>query len=396
MGFIRDIRKIIGLLPPRRQNLLFSATFSDDIRRLADGILVQPAQVQVTPRNTTVELVRQVIHPVDRERKRELLSHLIRSGRIDQALVFTRTKHGANRLAEQLGRDGIAAAAIHGNRSQSQRVRALSDFKAGRVAILVATDLAARGIDIDALPHVVNFELPMVAEDYVHRIGRTARAGMDGDAVSLVCVDESKLLWQIESLLRMKIPNEIVEGFSPDRSIRPQPILLRSGEGRSAGPANRSRAGHGPRSGYAPAQRPTARPSVTRPSGAHHGQAAGPRPGQSIGSRPVGPTSRPAPRPAGRSGPGRPTGPVQSRPGDPRRSRTDGYSHPSTPPRGWQRPDAANGATGPHGPRPLTALPGERLARAADRHPDRGPERRPDRRPDRRGFSGGGSAPGAR
>ena len=235
MGFIRDIRKIIALLPPRRQTLLFSATFSNEIRRLADGILDRPAQVQVTPRNTTVELVRQVVHPVDRERKRELLSHLIRTGRIDQALVFTRTKHGANRLAEQLGRDGIAAAAIHGNKSQPQRNRALADFKAGRVAILVATDLAARGIDIDALPHVVNFELPMAPEDYVHRIGRTARAGMDGDAVSLVCVDESKLLWQIESLLRTKIAVEVVAGFEPDRSIRPQPIRLQTAAGRPAG-----------------------------------------------------------------------------------------------------------------------------------------------------------------
>ena len=233
MGFIRDIRRVLDLLPARRQTLLFSATFSSDIRRLADGILDRPVHVQVTPRNTTVELVRQVVHPVDRERKRELLSHLIRSGRIDQALVFTRTKHGANRLAEQLGRDGIAAAAIHGNRSQSQRVRALADFKAGRVAILVATDIAARGIDIDSLPHVVNFELPMAPEDYVHRIGRTARAGLDGDAISLVCVDESRLLWQIESLLRTTIPVEVVDGFAPDRSIRPQPILLRSGAGRA-------------------------------------------------------------------------------------------------------------------------------------------------------------------
>ena len=270
MGFIRDIRKILGLLPPRRQNLLFSATFSDDIRRLADGILDRPAQVQVTPRNTTVELVRQVVHPVDRERKRELLTELITSGRIDQALVFTRTKHGASRLAEQLERDGIPAAAIHGNKSQPQRNRALADFKSGRVAILVATDLAARGIDIDALPHVVNYELPMAPEDYLHRIGRTARAGMDGDAVSLVCVDESKLLWQIEALLRTKIAVEVVEGFAPDRSIRPQPILLRSAAGspgRSGqlgrGGAGRGGAGRGPagRGGFAPARRPDQRPA---------------------------------------------------------------------------------------------------------------------------------------
>ncbi|HEY6608989.1 MAG TPA: DEAD/DEAH box helicase, partial [Candidatus Limnocylindria bacterium] len=167
MGFIRDIRKILELLPPRRQNLLFSATFSDDVRGMATGLLHEPARVQVTPRNSTTELIEQVVIPVDRERKRELLSHLIRSGRIDQALVFTRTKHGANRLAEQLGKDGINAAAIHGNKSQGQRVKALGDFKGGRVAILVATDIAARGLDIELLPHVVNYELPMVAEDYV-------------------------------------------------------------------------------------------------------------------------------------------------------------------------------------------------------------------------------------
>ncbi|HEY5628556.1 MAG TPA: DEAD/DEAH box helicase, partial [Candidatus Limnocylindrales bacterium] len=185
MGFIRDIRRVLALLPPKRQSLLFSATFSDEIRGLAEGLLVSPATVDVAPRNTAAELVDQLVIPVDRERKRELLAHLVRGGRISQALVFTRTKHGANRLAEQLGRDGIGAAAIHGNKSQGQRIRALDDFKAGRVGILVATDIAARGIDIEALPHVVNFELPMVAADYVHRIGRTGRAGVDGQALSL-------------------------------------------------------------------------------------------------------------------------------------------------------------------------------------------------------------------
>ena len=206
MGFIRDIRKILAVLPSRRQNLLFSATFSDEIRRLADGLLHDPASVQVTPRNTPTELVTHVVHMVDRDRKRELLSHLIKTGRIDQALVFTRTKHGANRLAQQLERDGILATAIHGNKSQPQRVRALADFKAGRFAVLVATEVAARGLDIEALPHVVNFELPMVPEDYVHRIGRTGRAGVDGDAVSLVCVDELKLLNDIERVLGTRHP----------------------------------------------------------------------------------------------------------------------------------------------------------------------------------------------
>ena len=227
MGFIRDIRKVIALLPTRRQTLLFSATFSDEIRRLANDLLVDPASVQVAPRNTAAELVRQVVIRVDRERKRELLTELVASGRIDQALVFTRTKHGANRLALQLARDGIAAAAIHGNRSQAQRIRALDDFKRGRVAILVATEVAARGLDIDALPHVVNFELPMVAEDYVHRIGRTGRAGAEGDAISLVCVDEGKLLAEIERVLGHRIPTETVAGFEPDPSIRAEPILRR-------------------------------------------------------------------------------------------------------------------------------------------------------------------------
>ncbi len=192
MGFIRDIRSILALLPDRRQNLLFSATFSNDIRQLAEGMLDRPASVQVTPRNTPTDLVRQVVHPVDRSRKRELLSHLVRTRAVDQALVFTRTKHGANKLAEQLWKDGIATAAIHGNKSQPQRVKALNDFKAGRVTLLIATEVAARGLDIEQLPHVVNYELPMVPSDYVHRIGRTGRAGAIGDAISLVCVDEQR------------------------------------------------------------------------------------------------------------------------------------------------------------------------------------------------------------
>ncbi len=228
MGFIRDIRKILALLPAKRQNLLFSATFSDDIRDLAGGLLTNPAHVQVTPRNSTTELIDQLVIPVDRERKRDLLRELVALGRVRQALVFTRTKHGANRLAEQLRKDGIEAAAIHGNRSQSQRVKALDDFKAGRAAILVATDIAARGLDIEQLPHVINFELPMVPEDYVHRIGRTGRAGIDGQAISLVCVDETPLLRAIQGLLKRVIPSEVIAGFEPDRSIRPEVIRLRS------------------------------------------------------------------------------------------------------------------------------------------------------------------------
>jgi ATP-dependent RNA helicase RhlE len=230
MGFIHAIRKVLALLPAQRQNLLFSATFSAEIRRLAADFLKDPAYVQVTPRNTAAELVRQVVIPVDRGRKRELLSHLVTSGRIYQALVFTRTKHGADRLARQLEMDGISALAIHGNKSQPQRVRALNDFKRNKVAILVATEVAARGLDIEALPHVINYELPMVASDYVHRIGRTGRAGADGDAISLVCVDEQPLLTEIERLLGHRIEQEVVAGFAPDRSIRPQAIQLRSAD----------------------------------------------------------------------------------------------------------------------------------------------------------------------
>ena len=225
MGFIRDIRRVLKVLPDRRQNLLFSATFSREIRQLADELLNSPTEIQVARRNTTAERVMQIVHPVDRARKRELLSYLIGSGNWRQVLVFTRTKHGANRLAEQLVRDGLSADAIHGNKSQGARTRALADFKSGKVRVLVATDIAARGLDIDRLPHVVNFELPNVPEDYVHRIGRTARAGQDGHAVSLVCVDEKKLLADIEQLLKIEIEKAVIPGHEPDPSIRPQPIV---------------------------------------------------------------------------------------------------------------------------------------------------------------------------
>ena len=224
MGFIRDIRRILKLLPQDRQNLLFSATFSKEIRQLAGGLLKAPTEIQVAQRNTAAEGVSQVVHPVDRSRKRALLSDRIREGDWQQVLVFTRTKHGANRLAEQLGRDGLTAAAIHGNKSQSARTRALADFKAGSVRILVATDIAARGLDIDRLPYVVNFELPSVPGDYVHRIGRTARAGREGHAVSLVCIDERQLLADIERLLKRKIDVRIVPGYEPDPTIRAEPI----------------------------------------------------------------------------------------------------------------------------------------------------------------------------
>ena len=224
MGFIHDIRKILALLPKSRQNLLFSATFSDEIKKLADGLLDHPSLIEVARRNSATELVSQKVYRVDRERKGALLAHLVRENDWHQVLVFTRTKHGANRLAYQLTRGGIPALAIHGNKSQAARTRALSEFKDGSLQVLVATDIAARGIDISELPHVVNFELPNVAEDYVHRIGRTGRAGCEGEAVSLVCVDEDKLLSGIERLIKSKIRAEVVPGFEPDPSIRPEPI----------------------------------------------------------------------------------------------------------------------------------------------------------------------------
>jgi ATP-dependent RNA helicase RhlE len=213
MGFIHDIRRVIKLLPRQRQNLMFSATYSHEIERLAQGLLVDPVRIEVARRNTAAETVEQLVHPVVKERKRALLSHLIRTGEWRQVLVFTRTKHGANRLAQQLERDGISTAAIHGNKSQGARTRALADFKRGAVRTLVATDIAARGLDIDGLPHVVNFELPHVPEDYVHRIGRTGRAGSDGTAISLVCGEERGLLSGIDKLLGRRIKREVVTGF---------------------------------------------------------------------------------------------------------------------------------------------------------------------------------------
>ena len=224
MGFIRDIKKILAILPKQRQNLLFSATFSDEIKLLADGLLNNPALIEVARRNATADTIAQKIYPVDREKKRALLTHLIREKNWFQVLVFTRTKHGANKLAESLDKDGIPAMAIHGNKSQAARTRALAEFKSNTLQVLVATDIAARGIDISELPHVVNFELPNVAEDYVHRIGRTGRAGSNGEAVSLVCIDEHKLLRDIERLIKRDLPQEVVPGFEVDPSIPAEPI----------------------------------------------------------------------------------------------------------------------------------------------------------------------------
>jgi ATP-dependent RNA helicase RhlE len=232
MGFIRDIRKVLAVLPPKRQNLLFSATFSDEIRVLADGLLDNPAMIEVARRNSTVEVISQRIHPVDRDKKHQLLTYLIKEHNWFQVLVFTRTKHGANKLAEQLSKADIPSLAIHGNKSQAARTRALAEFKSADLQVLVATDIAARGIDIDQLPYVVNYDLPNVPEDYVHRIGRTGRAGSTGQAVSLVCVDEHGLLRDIERFIKREIAVEVIASFEPDPNARPQPIQLRSQEHR--------------------------------------------------------------------------------------------------------------------------------------------------------------------
>ena len=240
MGFIRDIRKILKVLPKERQNLLFSATFSKEIRRLAADLLNSPTEISVATNGKPAEGIDQVVYPVDRQRKRELLSHTIGTQNWRQVLVFTRTKHGANRLAAQLETDGLKSAAIHGNKTQAARVRALQDFKSGKVRVLVATDVAARGLDIERLPHVVNYELPHVPEDYVHRIGRTARAGHQGHAVSLVCVDEHKLLAGIESLLQTKISKKIIPGYEPDPRIKAEPVT-RGRARRSSGKKKRWR-----------------------------------------------------------------------------------------------------------------------------------------------------------
>jgi ATP-dependent RNA helicase RhlE len=308
MGFIRDIRRILALLPKQRQNLLFSATFSPEIRELAQSFLHDPAVVEVARRNAPSELVNQVVHPVDAGRKRELLAHLISSGGWEQVLVFTRTKHGANRLAEQLMRDDITASAIHGNKSQSHRTRTLGDFKRGELRVLVATDLAARGLDIEELPHVVNYDLSHVPEDYVHRIGRTGRAGVEGEAVSLVCAEDKPLLAAIERLLNRSVEQRVVAGFEPGHgaargeprtqpSRRPAPArgAERGAKHRSTrAPQERSESGARRRSGGAPQGRSETGPQQRPGSGPQKrseggGQRGGPRsnakPGKGNGGR---------------------------------------------------------------------------------------------------------------
>jgi len=257
MGFIHDIRRILSVLPKNRQNLLFSATFSDDIRKLATGLLKDPKTIQVAARNAAAANVSHKVYPVTRDRKRDLLAHLIKERQWFQVLVFTRTKHGANRLAEQLCRDGIPSLAIHGNKSQSARTRALAEFKSGELQVLVATDIAARGLDIVELPHVVNYDLPHVPEDYVHRIGRTGRAGSDGEASSLMAPDERKLVADIERLIRQSLPKEVIPGFDqggPERRPQNNPF------------ASERRPARHPASGAAP-QRPEPRRNAAGANG---------------------------------------------------------------------------------------------------------------------------------
>jgi ATP-dependent RNA helicase RhlE len=285
MGFIRDVRRILDLLPRQRQNLLFSATFSPEIRDLAASFLHDPAVVEVARRNAPSDLVTHVVHPVDQARKRELLAHLIEQGNWQQVLVFTRTKHGANRLAQQLVRDGITADAIHGNKSQSHRTRTLADFKAGDLRVLVATDIAARGLDIEELPHVVNFDLPHVPEDYVHRIGRTGRAGAQGDAVSLVSAEDRPLLAAIERLLKRTLESSVVPGFEPGSGHAQSAALARPAQ-RSAPGARQgqrgSRSGHDRRN-----EQPRLAAAREERSSDRAQRAERPRAGQSRTGRPA-------------------------------------------------------------------------------------------------------------
>lgn len=261
MGFIHDIKKILALLPKNRQNLLFSATFSEEIRDLAKGLLNNPVEISVTPKNSAAPLVEQSVYVVDKARKTALLSHLIHDRKWQQVLVFSRTKHGADRLARQLANDNISAAAIHGNKSQNQRTEALAGFKQGKVRILVATDIAARGIDIDQLPQVVNFDLPNVPEDYVHRIGRTGRAGSTGEAISLVSADEAKQLLDIEKLIKRKFQREQIDGFEPDHMVPTAPPKQRQQpqqpQARRGKPANGAGGNNG---------KPQGKPGQSRPA----------------------------------------------------------------------------------------------------------------------------------
>jgi ATP-dependent RNA helicase RhlE len=271
MGFLPDIKRILAMLPRERQNLLFSATFSDEIKALADKLLDRPQTIEVAPRNSTVDSIAQRVHPVNRDQKSRLLAWLIGHHDWRQVLVFTRTKHGADKVVRSLQGDGIGAVALHGNKSQGQRTKALADFKRGTVEVLVATDIAARGIDIDQLPHVVNYDLPNVPHDYVHRIGRTGRAGADGEAISLMCVDEHAFLRDIERLIKRTIRREVVPGFEPDPNEVPQKIFAQRGRGQGQG----QRQGAGRGNGGDHSQNGRGRNGSTKRPSPKHGQRRG-------------------------------------------------------------------------------------------------------------------------
>ena len=278
MGFMPDIKRILALIPQQRQSLMFSATFSDEIKKLADKLLKHPVLIEVARRNSITELVTHVVHPVERDRKRELLAHLIKLHDLKQVLVFVRTKHGASRLAQQLERDGITATAIHGDKSQPQRTQALAEFKQGVVRALVATDVAARGLDIEDLPHVVNFELPTTPEDYIHRIGRTGRAGTKGDAISLVCEDEKELLEGIQKLLKLKLNTTIITGFDPaTQGPAAESESSRGGRYRAERAVPESKRSSGPRIGEPNEAHPASRSKEPRQRGEHAGQARRPK-----------------------------------------------------------------------------------------------------------------------
>jgi ATP-dependent RNA helicase RhlE len=271
MGFIPDVKRVLALLPRQRQNLLFSATFSAEIKVLADKLLDRPRTIEVTPPNSTVDAIAQRVHPVNRDEKSKLLAWLVGHHRWKQVLVFTRTKHGADKLVRSLHGDGIGAVALHGNKSQNARTRALADFKAGSVEVLVATDIAARGLDIDQLPHVVNYDLPNVPQDYIHRIGRTGRAGADGEAISLVCVDEHGFLRDIERLIKRSIPREVVPGFEPDPDAVAQTVFTQGGRGHGqARPSAASRTRPSPRG---PSQPREGRAAPSSGRGSHNGHS---------------------------------------------------------------------------------------------------------------------------
>jgi ATP-dependent RNA helicase RhlE len=304
MGFIHDIKKVLAIVPAKKQSLLFSATFSDEIKTLADRLLNSPALIEVARRNQTAETIAQKVHPVGREKKKALLSHLIKQGNWHQVLVFTRMKHGANRLAEYLNKEEISAMAIHGNKSQGARTKALADFKSGDLQVLVATDIAARGIDIDQLPHVVNFELPNVPEDYVHRIGRTGRAGAQGEAISLVCLDEDAFLRDIEKLIKRSIPKEVVPGFEPPAGEKAEPIVL--GRRMTIGVGAPSRGGR-PGGGGGGGRSGGGRPQGSGGARASDGRSQAPR-SDARGGGGGRPQGQGGGRPAGGSGGGRPAG----------------------------------------------------------------------------------------